>query len=66
MLDYDSGQVHTQHTTELVPLVYIGDKHLTLNPAGGKLADISPTLLTLMGIAQPSEMTGANLAEFAS
>lgn len=66
MLDYDSGQVHTQHTTELVPLVYIGDKHLTLNPAGGKLADISPTLLTLMGIAQPFEMTGTNLAEFAS
>jgi 2,3-bisphosphoglycerate-independent phosphoglycerate mutase len=66
MLDYDSGQVHTQHTTELVPLVYIGDKHLTLNPAGGKLADISPTLLTLMGIAQPSEMTGINLAEFVS
>ncbi|MCB1690974.1 MAG: 2,3-bisphosphoglycerate-independent phosphoglycerate mutase [Halioglobus sp.] len=58
MLDYDSGQKHTQHTTELVPLVYIGAKKLTLQPSGGILADIAPTLLGLMDLPQPPEMTG--------
>ena len=62
MLDYQSGQNHTQHTTELVPLVYIGNKAVQLDQAGGILADIAPTLLGLMNIAQPEEMTGRNLA----
>jgi 2,3-bisphosphoglycerate-independent phosphoglycerate mutase len=62
MVDYASGQQHTQHTTELVPLVYIGGRRLELDPAGGKLADIAPTLLALMGLEQPPEMTGTNLA----
>lgn len=62
MLDYESGQHHTQHTTELVPLVYIGERELRLDPAGGKLADIAPTLLTLMGLPQPAEMSGTSLA----
>ncbi len=62
MQDYESGQHHTQHTTEHVPLVYIGDKQLTLDPAGGILADIAPTLLALMDMQQPPEMTGHSLA----
>jgi 2,3-bisphosphoglycerate-independent phosphoglycerate mutase len=62
MQDYESGQVHTQHTTEVVPLVYIGERALELDPAGGKLADIAPTLLAMMGLPQPAEMSGANLA----
>ena len=62
MMDYASGQHHTQHTTELVPLVYIGKDPVTLDPQGGILADIAPTLLALMGLDQPSEMTGRNLA----
>jgi 2,3-bisphosphoglycerate-independent phosphoglycerate mutase len=61
MLDYDSGQQHTQHTTELVPLVYIGSKQLGLKASGGILADIAPTLLGLMEVPQPAEMTGSNL-----
>lgn len=65
MVDYESGQLHTQHTTEHVPLVYIGTRSLTLNPQGGKLADIAPTLLTLMDLPQPQEMTGISLAEIA-
>ncbi|MFV8818772.1 2,3-bisphosphoglycerate-independent phosphoglycerate mutase [Haliea sp. E17] len=63
MVDYDSGQHHTQHTTELVPLVYIGRDAVHLDPAGGILADIAPTLLGLMHLRQPAEMTGRNLAE---
>jgi 2,3-bisphosphoglycerate-independent phosphoglycerate mutase len=61
MLDYESGQRHTQHTTELVPLVYIGPKPVSLNAAGGILADVAPTLLGLMEMPQPAEMTGRNL-----
>jgi 2,3-bisphosphoglycerate-independent phosphoglycerate mutase len=64
MMDYDSGQLHTQHTTDLVPLVYIGERRLTLQQSGGKLADVAPTMLTLLGLPQPSEMTGNNLVQF--
>jgi 2,3-bisphosphoglycerate-independent phosphoglycerate mutase len=63
MMDYDSGQLHTQHTTDLVPLVYVGARDLTLH-SGGKLADVAPTLLALMGLPQPAEMTGNNLVQF--
>jgi len=62
MVDYEAHQQHTQHTTELVPLVYIGHRPLQLDPAGGRLADIAPTLLALMDMPQPPEMTGTNLA----
>lgn len=62
MLDYESGQQHTQHTTDLVPLVYIGPKRLALQGSGGILADVAPTLLGLMGLPQPAQMTGRNLA----
>ena len=65
MVDYDSGQNHTQHTTERVPLVYIGADPVTLDPAGGILADIAPTLLDLMDQPQPGEMTGHSLASSA-
>ncbi|OOS26661.1 phosphoglycerate mutase (2,3-diphosphoglycerate-independent) [Moraxella porci DSM 25326] len=60
MQDYDSGQVHTQHTTELVPFIYVGDKSVSVRD-GGKLCDVSPTILHLMGIDKPSEMTGSSL-----
>ncbi|KGE03899.1 2,3-bisphosphoglycerate-independent phosphoglycerate mutase [Pseudohaliea rubra] len=61
MVDYESGQQHTQHTTDLVPLVYIGSEPVVLDPAGGILADVAPTLLALMHLPQPSEMTGHSL-----
>lgn len=61
MVDYNSGQVHTQHTTELVPFVYVGNKSLTMTPNTGKLADVAPTMLKLMGLEQPSDMTGTPL-----
>lgn len=61
MVDHAAGQAHTQHTTELVPLVYLGSTVKALNPQGGVLADVAPTLLDLMGIEQPGEMTGQSL-----
>lgn len=61
MQDYESGQRHTQHTTEHVPLVYIGQRDCQLEPAGGILADIAPSLLHLMQLPQPPEMTGRSL-----
>jgi 2,3-bisphosphoglycerate-independent phosphoglycerate mutase len=66
MIDYDSGQNHTQHTTERVPLVYIGQRDLKLDSAGGILADIAPTLLDLMDQPQPPEMSGRSLASAAA
>jgi 2,3-bisphosphoglycerate-independent phosphoglycerate mutase len=61
MRDYESGQNHTQHTTEHVPLVYLGKHRGALRQKGGTLADVAPTLLTMMGIEQPSAMTGTSL-----
>jgi len=66
MLDYVSGQRHTQHTTQLVPLVYIGDatlagREVSLDPAGGILADVAPTLLELMDLPKPEQMSGRSL-----
>lgn len=60
MFDYETNQVHTQHTTGPVPLVYVSKTPRPLN-AGGKLADIAPSLLDLMGMEQPKEMTGQSL-----
>ena len=60
MSDAANGQPHTAHTTEPVPLVYLGGRALELD-AGGTLADVAPTLLTLMGLPQPAEMTGHSL-----
>lgn len=60
MQDYQSGQLHTQHTTYPVPFIYVGDKLVNVR-AGGKLCDIAPTILDLMGMEKPSEMTGKSL-----
>ncbi|MGR3898784.1 2,3-bisphosphoglycerate-independent phosphoglycerate mutase [Psychrobacter sp. 1176_08] len=60
MQDYESGQVHTQHTTEHVPLIYVGEQKLQVR-SGGKLSDIAPTILALMNMGTPAEMTGESL-----
>ncbi|KJS04669.1 MAG: hypothetical protein VR73_14265 [Gammaproteobacteria bacterium BRH_c0] len=60
MMDASNGQALTSHTTEPVPLVYLGSRSVSLK-AGGSLADIAPTMLYLMGLPQPAEMTGTNL-----
>jgi 2,3-bisphosphoglycerate-independent phosphoglycerate mutase len=61
MFDHDSAQAHTQHTTNLVPFIYIGRQASIRN--GGALSDIAPTLLSLMGLPQPVEMTGQPLIQ---
>lgn len=63
MADPSTGQAHTAHTCEKVPLIYFGPNQLTLTE-GGVLSDFAPTLLALMGDEQPTEMTGHNLAQF--
>jgi 2,3-bisphosphoglycerate-independent phosphoglycerate mutase len=62
MFDPEVNQAHTQHTTNLVPLIYVGRK-ATLASTGA-LSDLAPTLLQMMGIAQPIEMTGKSLLKF--
>src|SRR5579864_1488468 len=62
MIDPVTGGPHTAHTLNPVPLIAVtsSDKDFTLRP-GGSLQDISPTLLGLLGIPQPKEMTGKDL-----
>ncbi len=60
MVDPVSGQPHTAHTITPVPLVYLGNESIGLRD-GGKLSDVAPTLLALMNLPQPAEMTGQSL-----
>jgi 2,3-bisphosphoglycerate-independent phosphoglycerate mutase len=64
MSDHQTGQAHTAHTCELVPLIYVGSKAPNLQQQGGTLSDVSPTLLDLMSLAQPAEMTGKSLCQW--
>ena len=61
MLDNDTGQVHTAHTTNKVPLIYFG-RPATLSEHGA-LSDIAPSMLYLMNMEIPPEMTGTPLVE---
>jgi 2,3-bisphosphoglycerate-independent phosphoglycerate mutase len=63
MEDLMTGQAHTAHTCEPVPFIYVGKRRLHLRE-GGVLADVAPTMLTLMGLPVPQEMTGRSLVEF--
>ena len=53
----DDGTINTAHTTNLVPFIII-DKDITLTKEVGKLSDIAPTILKIMGLDIPKEMTG--------
>jgi 2,3-bisphosphoglycerate-independent phosphoglycerate mutase len=61
MFDFETGQPHTAHTTNPVPLLYVG-RPATLAP-NGALEDIAPTMLYLLGLPQPAEMTGRPLVK---
>jgi len=65
LIDPATGGPHTAHTTNPVPFILVSDEadtshHRILRP-GGSLRDISPTILTLLGLEKPKEMTGENL-----
>jgi 2,3-bisphosphoglycerate-independent phosphoglycerate mutase len=62
MIDPATGGVHTAHTTSPVPLVAVGAQTASLRP-GGSLRDVAPTVLGLLGIESPAEMTGRDLRE---
>jgi 2,3-bisphosphoglycerate-independent phosphoglycerate mutase len=59
MVDHESGQAHTAHTSDPVPLIYVGRQAQAID--GGILSDIAPTLLTLAEMPIPPEMTGKAL-----
>ncbi len=60
MIDYTTGNPHTAHTTNPVPFILVNYGNVKLRE-GGCLADIAPTLLEIMGLEQPAEMTGKSL-----
>ncbi len=63
MLDPTSGQPHTAHTNFPVALIYDGPNKQALSLENGALCDLAPTILDLMGLPQPAEMTGHSLAK---
>ncbi|MGE4283504.1 MAG: 2,3-bisphosphoglycerate-independent phosphoglycerate mutase [Clostridia bacterium] len=58
MIDYETGAPFTAHTTNVVPLIMIGNQGKLKK---GRLADIAPTMLDIMGLKKPEEMTGQSL-----
>ena len=60
MEDECTGQAHTAHTTEPVPFIYVGKRNVKVRD-GGVLADVAPTMLKLLGLEKPVEMTGTSI-----
>ncbi len=63
MRDKETGQPHTAHTCNPVPLVFVGERPATL-AENGALCDLAPSLLQIMDLPQPAEMTGKPLLHF--
>jgi len=63
MKDPETGGPHTAHTTNPVPVVLMGSN---TGIQEGRLADLAPTILELMGIPKPAEMTGRSLIQHPS
>ncbi|HYK64196.1 MAG TPA: 2,3-bisphosphoglycerate-independent phosphoglycerate mutase [Patescibacteria group bacterium] len=63
MADPATGQPHTAHTTNLVPLILFDPKFKGRLKDGGTLADVAPTLLGMLGVRAPAEMTGRDLRD---
>ena len=59
MIDYKTGEPHTAHTTNPVPLILVGMENAKLRE--GRLADLAPTMLDIMNLEKPAEMTGESL-----
>ena len=61
MIDYDTNDAYTAHTTNPVPFVLIDNERKNVSLRKGGLSDVAPTILDLMGIEKPEEMTGKSL-----
>lgn len=61
MLDRETGQAHTAHTLNPVPLILVSGRAQRLDLQDGRLCDIAPTLLQLMDLPIPEEMEGTSL-----
>ena len=61
MINYETGAPHTAHTTNPVPFILYNYDECKVLREGGCLADIAPTLLEILGLPQPAEMTGKSL-----
>ncbi len=61
MADHETGQPHTAHTLSPVPAILVNPPAGVSGLEGGILADVAPTLLSLLGLSQPTEMTGRSL-----
>ncbi|NLZ54941.1 MAG: 2,3-bisphosphoglycerate-independent phosphoglycerate mutase, partial [Thermoanaerobacteraceae bacterium] len=59
MIDYETGGAFTAHTTNIVPLIGVGLEGIEFKE--GRLADLAPTMLDIMGLKKPDEMTGSSL-----
>lgn len=61
LIDYDTGMPHTAHTTNLVPVILVDEERKTSRLNQGTAIDVAPTVLQLLGLSQPKEMTGHSL-----
>jgi 2,3-bisphosphoglycerate-independent phosphoglycerate mutase len=61
MIDYDTGQIHTAHTSNPVPVIVIDELLKSARLSPGKASDVAPTILKMLGIPQPPQMTGRPL-----
>ena len=61
MIDPVTGGPHTYHTTNVVPLIYVSDPKVRALKSDGALRDVAPTILGILGVEKPAEMTGVDL-----
>lgn len=61
MVDYETGEAHTFHTLYPVPVIYVGPDESVKGVRDGRLADVAPTILDMLGVQKPEEMTGESL-----
>jgi 2,3-bisphosphoglycerate-independent phosphoglycerate mutase len=63
LIDYDTGEIHTAHTSNPVPVIIADDKLKGAHLRVGKAIDVAPTILDMFGVSEPAEMTGKSLIE---
>jgi 2,3-bisphosphoglycerate-independent phosphoglycerate mutase len=63
MIDPETGGPHTAHTTSPVPFIVVDERQASDLRGGGSLRDVGPTVMRLLGLEQPAEMTGTDLRE---